>query len=103
MTHEEHIVKHLTEIPDDTLLTRIILLEKAPLRIRIYFKDIDECDWWYRTESGEIFDVKETTITTTYGQCFDFYEILFGEHRGDLIQKKDCKIIESKYATDRAI
>jgi hypothetical protein len=73
---------------EKTILTRKVLFEKSPTRIKVAFKDIDNCPYWYRRYFGEIFDVRLVSFTND-----EICMVTKGECEYQLIYLCDCKVL----------
>ncbi len=79
--------------------TRTVLTEKKSfLRIKIISHTYVEHEWWYFDKLDKIFQVRRCT---KYDDVFDrpekyfmLYQVMDGIRRGNLIFKKDCKILK---------
>lgn len=72
-------------------IIRMVLFEKAPLRIKL---NVISSDWWYSNLNNKIFDVKEAGNVFHYNK--NEYLIIGGDDEGKCILKKDCIVISGK-------
>ena len=83
----------------ENLLTREVLSEKFPIRVIVYNHERTKLNerWWYWEFVGNVFYVKQCEIgdtsllTESDLQLCDFYFILKGRYKGDIILKEHCK------------
>lgn len=78
---------------EKTILTRRVLFEKSPLRIKVDLKN-KHCIFWYEDYDGEVFDV-ELSELNNYSLTIDklTFKIIKGEFKGELLAMNDCKVL----------